>query len=600
MPGMASRVLVTTRLFPVELETPTEAPLPGCRSDKLHGFSEDEVIELFDDSGVRVERVDALSVTSKYEHHPLAVRLVIGVVQNDALGDGLDAANESDIVSQLVPRSNHILQIAYESLVPENQILLSAVSAFRGSIERGGVLAAERAGGGRGKEEVRGAIRDLMRRNLLMYDDRKKLFDLHPVVRKYAYDRLVNREQIHMQLGEYFQSFDTGRRAESRSQLDPVVELFHQYVDMGDQYSALRLLYERLHSALVGDFGDVATGVELFTKLESSAESRQFEANPASIWYWYGLEFGKLLRVAGFAKDALKWTQRPSLDGRRVIYGIRKLADDNIKRSLDRARCLVSLGRFSGAWDCAVATIRDFQSSQSFFGTGTIAELRALQLELGAASSYMGNYDEAEELLLAWLDCLRQGSLSNHEGCLIDARRHRYLAQNALFREDQRALSRYLGVLGGLVERLPRERARFSWEADMCLCLQVRAWSALGEARRVQNAEMELGGLLRHANQVGLHEVEIEALHALAVLGLERGEVKVAERRALTMTSLAERGRLMPRVADGLLLLARVYDDRGEFDKRKMYGERAMSIAASDEVGYVPVADRARRLLSRT
>ena len=46
----------------------------------------------------------------------------------------------------------------------------------------------------------------LVARGLLQHDARERRFDLHPIVRRYAYDRLAapEREAVHTRLRDYF------------------------------------------------------------------------------------------------------------------------------------------------------------------------------------------------------------------------------------------------------------------------------------------------------------------------------------------------------------------------------------------------------------
>ncbi|MDP6111114.1 MAG: hypothetical protein QGF00_10715 [Planctomycetota bacterium] len=76
----ASRILVTTRLFPADLQTITAAPVPGCDASFLRGLTDDDAINLWRAFGVSGSREQLLPLFRSFENYPLLLRALAGEV----------------------------------------------------------------------------------------------------------------------------------------------------------------------------------------------------------------------------------------------------------------------------------------------------------------------------------------------------------------------------------------------------------------------------------------------------------------------------------------------------------------------------------------
>jgi len=77
-------------------------------------------------------------------------------------------------------------------------------------------------------------LRDLVARGLLHHDTRESRFDLHPIVRRYAYDRLAapDRGRPH-RLRDYFAAVPPVEKVTRLEEPRPVIELYHHTVRAG-------------------------------------------------------------------------------------------------------------------------------------------------------------------------------------------------------------------------------------------------------------------------------------------------------------------------------------------------------------------------------
>ena len=238
---MRSRVLITSRLFPRELDG-----MAGCRPWELRRLDPDDAVAFFHAQGVRGTRAEIQAACQPYGYHPLALRLLAGLIARDPARPGdVAAAAEYDVAEDLAPREHHILTLAYDALRPELRELLSRLAAFRAPVAYDVV---EVLSPFKGKRELGRAMRELEDRGLLFREAGTGRYDLHPVVRGYAYDRLADKAGVHGQLRDYFAAVPAPDEdaVQSVEDLAPVIELYHHTVRAGRYDEAFQLLRGRL------------------------------------------------------------------------------------------------------------------------------------------------------------------------------------------------------------------------------------------------------------------------------------------------------------------------------------------------------------------
>ena len=84
-------------------------------------------------------------------------------------------------------------------------------------------------------------MHDLLARGLLHRDHKTNRFDLHPIVRRYAYDRLAgdDRTAAHRRLRDYFAAVPPPEQVRTLDDLAPVIELYHHTVAAGQYDEAM-------------------------------------------------------------------------------------------------------------------------------------------------------------------------------------------------------------------------------------------------------------------------------------------------------------------------------------------------------------------------
>lgn len=317
----ASKVLVTSRLRPRALLNQFGTLLPGVRHEMLGGLRPADAEELLHSCGVEGEsEAIRLYLQRNCDCHPLVVGALGGLISNYAPSPGDFDAWFADPEAggklrlgelNLVQRQNHILDAAIAALPDAGRTLLRTLSllqqgadyetlrAFnphlpeppeevreprdprrRWRLDEDGVepeaaAAFEEAQRKRAAyldayqtwergPEVLGApgrleatLTDLQRRGLLQYERGMRRYDLHPVVRGVASDRMSEAEttRIGTRVVDHFtdRPHDPWEQAETLEDLAPGIQLVATLTRIGRFGDALAVYRDGLCDALVSN-----------------------------------------------------------------------------------------------------------------------------------------------------------------------------------------------------------------------------------------------------------------------------------------------------------------------------------------------------------
>lgn len=277
------RLLITTRLRPRVLEGHDGLLVQGVCETELTALDKADAAEFFRAVGVRGTRAELEALSETYGGHPLALRLLAGLIVTDLRQPGDMAATvRLDVTGDLVQRHHHVLEQAYASLSTESQRLLCYLACFRGPVaydalctifnrsSRSGILGHlfKRSIQNTKSDvdlELDAALRNLQKRGLLFAETRAApQYDLHPIVRRYAYDRLAvpDRAAAHTRLRDYFATIESPPKPKTLEDLAPVIDLYHHTVRAGQYVEAFKLFLNRLGN-LDSQFGAYLLQIEL-------------------------------------------------------------------------------------------------------------------------------------------------------------------------------------------------------------------------------------------------------------------------------------------------------------------------------------------------
>jgi len=287
-PQLHSKVLLTTRLCPRVLEARGGGLLHGAREQSLDQLQPADAVAFFHAQGIRGTHTEIETACAPYGYHPLSLCLLAGLIVTDFQQPGdVAAARRLDVSGDLVQRQHHVLETAYDSLAPSPQALLGRIACFRSPVRYETLQALAQEGTTSGNSLTSGAppliaakldadLRELISRGLLHHDRRENRFDLHPIVRRYAYDRLAARDRAaaHEQLRDYFAAVPAPDKVTRIDDLAPVIELYHHTVRSGQLDEARTLFRDRLATPLYYQLGAYQLIIDLLRALFSDGEDR--------------------------------------------------------------------------------------------------------------------------------------------------------------------------------------------------------------------------------------------------------------------------------------------------------------------------------------
>ncbi|HEX8494916.1 MAG TPA: toll/interleukin-1 receptor domain-containing protein [Pyrinomonadaceae bacterium] len=550
-----AKVLITTRLPIRDLEDRAGGALAGVLKRELEGLPRDDALKFMHEQGVTKGTPAEISgVCTEYGYHPLSLRLLSGLIANDARKPGdIAAAPRHDVHSNLIQRQHHVLEQSYNALPKRERALLSRIAAFRSPMTYDALVIFNTLGN---ETRFDAALEDLRVRGLLQRDIERNRYDFHPIVRRYAYDRLADKEGVHTRLRDYFANIPVPDEdtVQSIEDLLPIIELYHHTASAGRYDEARELFRDRLNRLLYYRFGAYQLRIELLRTLFPDGEDRPPRLKDEHAQSWtlnglansYGLS-GQSRRAVPLSELSNKLDEKLG-DKRGVAIGLGNSADDQIKlgelaAAESNLRRLIELGR----------EIKDDFTE----GIG--------HQELGRLLAYRGVFDEAAgEFGIStgyWklIDfnqgiCLDESYRSLRALLIGDARAAREAAQRAFEFWKQSAKETY-----------PNERDRVNVEW---------LWGAalLMEGKDLSAANAHLTEALTRCRRINLVEFEPDVLLAWARLFRARGDGREAQAYVKEALAIADRCEYRLAQAEIHNFLARLAIDAG---KRKLAREQA-------------------------
>jgi tetratricopeptide (TPR) repeat protein len=256
----ATRILVTTRLFPHELEDFNGEPLRGTSLLPLSGLSDDDALTLWRSAGITGARDALVPLFQSFEGHPLLVRALAGEISRDRKSPGdFDQWKErhpdfNPFALPLVQRESHVLAYSLEGLGPDELALLRTIAGFRmpAAYE---TLAALLVGDDvtrlfSSEEVFDRSLADLDDRGLVGWDRRSNRYDLHPIVRGAVWNSAGDGERhaIAERMRTHFEPMRANKweKVERLDDLAAGIELYVSLIRLGRFDQAFKMLRDKL------------------------------------------------------------------------------------------------------------------------------------------------------------------------------------------------------------------------------------------------------------------------------------------------------------------------------------------------------------------
>ena len=557
LPNLRSKVLLTTRLSPHALETRGGEILQGCREEELKQMQPADAVGFFHAQGIRGTRTEIERVCEPYGYHPLSLRLLAGLIVGDLQQPGdIAAAKRLDVGGDLKQHQHHVLEVAYDSLTSARRALLSRIACLRGPVRYDALEALAESPEGAANILV-SDLRDLVARGLLRHDTKASRFDLHPIVRRYAYDRLSepDRTAAHSRLRDYFAAVPPPEKVTRLEDLAPVIELYDQTIRAGQFDQAMMLFRDRLYEPAYDQFAAYQICADLLQALLPDGEERPPRLEYESAQTWTLNALGNSYSLCGQPRRALSLYE--------AAIGIAEKRDRRIEVAVIalNSACVaeVHVGAIRAAEANLYRSIRACQAFQSEARSDLLSVEALGHRGLGWLLACRGAYAESEAHLAIALGMLEGQPDTLYQGTTWGYRALRELlllrsASRSAAGNPQSALDPARRAL-----ELADETARAGFPHEFAY---VRAHWLLGAAHRVacqpDEADRHLNEALERCRRTNAVEAEADILIELARLRSATGASEEAQQLAEEAMVIAERSDYVLQGADAHLELAKL------------------------------------------
>jgi len=548
----ASRVLVTTRLYPADLQTVAGIPLPSSFAYFIGGLSDDDALNLWRSIGVSGSRDELLRLFHSFGSHPLLIQALAGEIAHyhRAPGDFDVWRNnhpEFDPFSlPLVQARSQILEYSLRGLNESAKKVLHTVAGFRMPATYD-TLAALLIGKDKtfsNENELDLVLMELEDRGLLGWDKRGNRYHLHPIVRGVVWTGLSDdmRRDVYTTLHAHFEAMpkiESYLKVESLEDLTPAIELYNTLIGLGRYDDAEQLFYDRIVKA---------------TLYRLSASRQQVEL--LEMLFPDGLDqLPRLSNLSGQASTLSALGMGYDLIGRlgravplfRQTNAIREIQADQGNLSTGLQNLSMALRPYGALNESQLVALRSLVIERK---RGDLWSEGISLREIGLTLAVRELVNEADRSLRRALQIFSVQESKQTEG-FVNA----YMAQLALWKANYAAGLHLANRAWELANHL-----RLEWDFIRAARLQGEAALGLND---LAIADERLHHALTRARAVNLVEEEIQALIALAELRRRQGDSGAARELLDDVWEAAERGPYPLIHADALNVLAQIERDAG-------------------------------------
>ncbi len=378
-----SRVLISSRLYPSDLQEGTGLPKPGTNALFLGGLTDADAVEMWRASRATGSRDKLLALFKTFRNYPLLIKTLARHIANDKVAAGdYDVWRQNhpnfdpfSLEEQLEQVKTHVLQFALDGLDAECQAALYIVATFRIPASYF-VLQALLLG----KEKL---VKDEMALDrvltvledsgLLAWDRRANRYDLHPVVRGITWARMsqeTRRRCLHVLHGLFKELRNIeDSKIKTVDDLSPIIQDFDILVNLGQLSEASQLFRDQLDYYLRYVVNGFQQRKELLEGLRNASSEQLGDDLPDEEKAFVLMALGESLHFLGRPKEGADVLQ-DAIEAAKNSSNVDLLLECMAKKS----SALCSGGHLLDSEKTVLGAIQIAQDKKLSYGTFEVAE----------------------------------------------------------------------------------------------------------------------------------------------------------------------------------------------------------------------------------
>lgn len=580
-----AKILLTTRLPVSDLEDRAGDALAGVLKRELKELPRNDAVAFMRAQGVtKGTPAEIAAECATYGNHPLSLRLLSGLIAQDVRTPGdIAAAPRHDVHDDLIQRQHHVLEQSYNALPKRERALLSRIAAFRSAMPYDALVIFNTLGN---ETRFDDSLQDLQVRGLLQRDTAHNLYDLHPIVRHYAYNRLTGKTGIHTRLRNYFARFPVpdADKVQSIEDLLSVIELYYHTVRAERYDDACDLFYHQLSTPLYFRFGDYLTGIGLLRALLPDGDDNLPRLKDENDQGWTLNMLANLYSLSGQPRNA-----------ERAFELGNKIAD----KLGNKSNLIVGSVNIAGMAQIVLGELlmaeRNLRRSIELNRETTVGvEEAIIHLTLGLLLAYRSAFGEAESELKNAQDAFdKHGAANTNLVSVVRA----YSALRALLMGNAQVALESAQQARMFADKVAK--TRYPYERDFIQAEWLLGAALVMEGSDLNAAATHLSDALTRCRRINLVEVESDILLAWARWHRARGDAQEAQAYAEEALAIADRCEYRLKQAEIHNFLAHLALGASEREAARQHAETARERAWCDGPPhcYKPALDEAEGML---
>jgi tetratricopeptide (TPR) repeat protein len=253
-----AKIIITGRTLPVLADGGSFIDILEDNKHELKGLKPNFAVDYLVKNGLaEVEQSQLEKLALSVDGHPLALKLLIGLVKKFGVKDILD---DLSIFKRHKESTIKIARRLFDKLAGDEKELLEHISVFRQPESK---TAIERMFT---KTTSKEALENLIDKSLLETDHEGSYW-LHPLVREFAYDDLENKIEVHEIALQYYISLPLPEERTNKEDIQPLIEAHYHACRAEDYNKALNTIMDsKLHEDL-DRWGNYRTLIDLYLDL---------------------------------------------------------------------------------------------------------------------------------------------------------------------------------------------------------------------------------------------------------------------------------------------------------------------------------------------